>query len=163
MKRNGFPSPVSEILERVFNKLNIDKKLKEMKALKLWEEVTGEKISRHSFPLFVRKGNLFVRVDSSGWLTQLTYLKPEIISRLNQRLGGESIKNIYFRLGEIKKERKGKIETAKVRIDLEKEELARIKEKMKGVKNKSFQPVLSRILIKDRKTKKEKERPPSLN
>ncbi|MFQ6066569.1 MAG: DUF721 domain-containing protein [bacterium] len=110
MRRNGFPSPVGEILERVFNKLNIDKKLKEMKALKLWEEVTGEKISRHTLPLFVRKGNLFVRVDSSGWLTQLTYLKHEIISRLNQRLGESSIKNIYFRLGEIKKEKKGKIE-----------------------------------------------------
>ncbi|GAH30976.1 unnamed protein product, partial [marine sediment metagenome] len=41
---------------------------------------------------------------------------------------------------------------------LEKEELARIKEKLKGVKNKSLQPVLSRILIKDKKIKK--ERPP---
>ena len=156
MKRNSFPSSVGEILERVFNKFSIDKKLKEVKALKLWEEVMGEKISRHSLPLFVRKGNLFVRVDSSGWLTQLTYLKNEIISKLNQRLGKESIKNIYFRLGEVKKERKGKIKAVKVRINLEKEELARIKERLKGVKNKSFQPVLSRILIKDREIKKER-------
>ena len=156
MKRNSFPSSVGEILERVFNKFSIDKKLKEVKALKLWEEVMGEKISRHSLPLFVRKGNLFVRVDSSGWLTQLTYLKHEIISELNERLGGESIKNIYFRLGEVKKKRKGEIKAAKVKIDLEKEELARIKERLKGVKNKSFQPVLSRILIKDKKIKKER-------
>ncbi|MFQ5834406.1 MAG: DciA family protein [bacterium] len=160
MKRNSFPSPVGEVLERVFNKLSLDKKLKEVKALKLWEEVTGEKISRHSFPLFVRKGNLFVRVDSSGWLTQLTYLKNEIISRLNQRLAGESIKNIYFRLGEVKKERKGKTKAPKIRIGLEKEELAKIKERVKGVKNKSIQLVLSRILIKDRKTKKERSPEP---
>lgn len=160
MKRNGFPSPVSEILERLFNRLNIDKKLKEMKALKLWEEVTGDKISRHSYPLFVRKGNLFVRVDSSGWLTQLTYLKNEIISRLNQRLGGSSIKNIYFRLGEIKKQRLREIEAAKVRIDSEKEELARTKKRLKGAKNKSFQPILSRILTKDKKIKKERSPAP---
>jgi predicted nucleic acid-binding Zn ribbon protein len=160
MKRNSFPSSVGEILERLFNKLSIDKKLKEVNALKLWEEVTGEKISRHSLPLFVRKGNLFVRVDSSGWLTQLSYLKHEIISELNERLGGESIKNIYFRLGEVKKRRKGEIKAAKVRIDLEKEELARIEEKLKGVKNKSFQPVLSRILIKDKKIKKERPHKP---
>jgi len=160
MKRNSFPSSVGEVLERLFNKLSIDKKLKEVNALKLWEEVTGEKISQHSLPLFVRKGNLFVRVDNSGWLTQLTYLKHEIISELNQRLGGESIKNIYFRLGEVKKKRKGKIKAAKVRIDLEKEELARIKERLKGIKNKSFQPVLSRILIKDRQIKKERPHEP---
>lgn len=160
MKRNSFPSPVGEVLERLFNKLSIDKKLKEVNALKLWEEVTGEKISRHSLPLFVRKGNLFVRVDNSGWLTQLTYLKREIISELNKRLGGESIKNIYFRLGEVKKRKKGEIKAAKVRIDLEKEELARIKEKLKGIKNKSFQPVLSRILIKDRQIKKERPQEP---
>jgi len=156
MKRNSFPSSVGEVLEKLFNKLSIDKKLKEVNALKLWEEVTGEKISQHSLPLFVRKGNLFVRVDNSGWLTQLTYLKHEIISELNKRLGGESIKNIYFRLGEVKKRKKGEIKAAQVRIDLEKEELARIKEKLKGVKNKSFQPVLSRILIKDRQIKKER-------
>ena len=160
MKRNGFPSPVSEILERLFNKLNIDKKLKEMKALKLWEEVTGDKISRHSYPLFVRKGNLFVRVDSSGWLTQLTYLKNEIISGLNQRLGGGSIKNIYFRLGEIKKQRIREIEAAKVRINVKKEELARTKKRLKGANNKSFQLILSRILIKDRKIKKERSPEP---
>jgi len=160
MKRNSFPSSVGEVLERLFNKLSIDKKLKEVNALKLWEEVTGEKISQHSLPLFVRKGNLFVRVDNSGWLTQLTYLKQEIISELNERLGRESIKNIYFRLGEVKKKRKRETKVAQVRIDLEKEELARIKEKLKGVKNKSFQPVLSRILIKDRQIKKERPQEP---
>ncbi|GAH30978.1 unnamed protein product, partial [marine sediment metagenome] len=81
----------------------------------------------------------------------LTYLKLEIISELNERLGGESIKNIYFRLGEVKKKRKRETKAAQVKIDLEKEELARIKEKLKGVKNKSLQPVLSRILIKDKR------------
>ena len=160
MKRNSFPSSVGEVLERLFNKLSLDKKLKEVNALKLWEEVTGEKISQHSLPLFVRKGNLFVRVDSSGWLTQLTYLKHEIISELNERLGGESIKNIYFRLGEVKKKRKRETKVARVKIDLEKEELARIKEKLKGVKNKSLQPILSRILIKDKKIKKERAHEP---
>ncbi len=160
MKPNSFPSSVGEVLERLFNKLSIDKKLKEVNALKLWEEVTGEKISQHSLPLFVRKGNLFVRVDNSGWLTQLTYLKREIISELNKRLGEESIKNIYFRLGEVKKKRKRETKTAQVKIDLEKEELARIKEKLKGVKNKSLQPVLSRILIKDKKIKKERPHEP---
>jgi predicted nucleic acid-binding Zn ribbon protein len=160
MKRDSFPSSVGEVLQKVFNKLSIDKKLKEMNALKLWEEVTGERISRHSLPLFVRKGNLFVRVDSSGWLTQLTYLKREILSELNERLRGESIKNIYFRLGEVKKRKKGGIKAAKVRIDLEKEELARIKEKLKGIQDKSFQPVLSRILIKDKKIKKERPQEP---
>jgi len=160
MKQNSFPSSVGEVLERLFNKLSLDKKLKEVNALKLWEEVTGEKISQHSLPLFVRKGNLFVRVDNSGWLTQLTYLKHKIISELNERLGGESIKNIYFRLGEVKKKRKRETKAAKVKIDLEKEELARIKEKLKGVKNKSLQPVLSRILIKDKKIKKERPHEP---
>jgi hypothetical protein len=38
--------------------------------------------------------------------------------------------------------------------------LARIKEKLKGIKNKSFQPVLSRILIKDRQIKKERPQEP---
>ncbi|MDO8785420.1 MAG: DUF721 domain-containing protein, partial [Syntrophales bacterium] len=44
---------------------------------------------------------LFVKVSSSVWMQQLHFLKEEIIEKINQALGGTTIKNIFFSIGEI--------------------------------------------------------------
>ncbi len=156
MKRDSFPSPVGEVLGRVFSRQGISKKMKEMSVLGLWKEVVGKKIDRHTHPLSIKQGKLFVRVDNSGWLVQLTYLKDKMIAEFNKKEGGKPIKDIYFRLGEIKKSTKGKIRKplATKRVKLEKIELDEIGRNLKGVKDKALYQILKRILIKDKKLKK---------
>jgi len=156
MRRDSFPSPVNEVLARVFSRRGIVKKMKEMRVLRLWTEVVGEEIDKHTYPFTVRKGKLFVRVDSSGWLAQLTYLKDKIILEFNKKQGRKTIKDIYFRLGEIKKSGRQKTEDLYPweRVKLEKAELDRIRKSLKSVKDKALHQVLRRVLIKDKKLKK---------
>lgn len=156
MKRDSFPSPVSEVLKKVFSKFGIDKKIEETKVLRLWSEVVGKEINRHTLPFSIRGGNLFVRVDNSGWLAQLGYFKPKIISEFNERQSQPLIKDIYFRVGEIKKNKtqEEKSVLKEKKLKLEKSELDRIKKDLRGVKDKAFYQVLRRILIKDRSFKK---------
>ncbi len=156
MKRDSFPSPVSEVLGRVFNRRGISKKMKEMSLLGLWQEVVGKKIDRHTHPFSVKKGKLFVNVDNSGWLVQLTYLKDKIIAEFNKKEGGKPIKDIYFRLGEIKKSTKEEKRRplAIKRVKLEKAELDEIGKHLIGVKDKALHRILTRVLIKDKKLKK---------
>ena len=156
MRRDGFPTPVGEVLKRIFSRRGLIRKMKEMSALGLWKEVVGEKVDRHTHPLSIKKGKLFVNVDSSGWLVQLTYLKNEIIAEFNKKKGDKAIKDIYFRLGEIKK-----ITEAEVRkpfsikdVKLEKAELDEIGRDLRGVKDKAFYQSLKRVLVKDKKLKK---------
>jgi len=101
MTREGFPSSVGEVLEKVFVRLGIDNKMRELNVLKSWDEVVGEHLSKHSQPITIRKGNLFVKVDSSAWLAQLTYFKEKIISEFNRRQGKEIIQDIHLRVGKI--------------------------------------------------------------
>jgi len=157
VKRDNFPSPVSEVLERVFSKRGIRKKMKEMNTLKLWREVVGKEVDKHTYPFSVRKGNLFVRVDNSGWLAQLTYLKEKIILEFNKKQGKKVIKDIYFRLGEIRKKREEKAKKFPQDKKLEKAELDKIGRSLKEVKDKSLYHTLRRVLIKDKKFKKNLE------
>lgn len=156
MKRDGFPSPVSEVLGRIFSRRGIDKKMKEMSVLRLWKEVVGKKIDKHTYPFSVKKGKLFVQVDNSGWLVQLTYLKDKIMAEFNEKEGGKLINDIYFRLGEIKKPREGKTKKPlpTKRVKLERAELDEIERSLKGVKDKALRQILGRVLIKDKKLKK---------
>ncbi len=156
MRRDSFPSPVGEVLGRVFSRRGISKKIKEMGVLGLWKEVVGKKVDIHTHPFSIKKGKLFVNVDSSGWLVQLTYLKDKIIAEFNKKEEGKPIKDIYFRLGEIKKSTKGKPRKPlpTKRVKLEKIELDEIGGNLKGVKDKALHQTLKRILIKDKKLKK---------
>ena len=156
MRRDSFPSPVNEVLGRVFSRRGIVRKMKEMKLLKLWTEVVGEEIDRHTAPFVIRKGKLFVKVDNSGWLAQLTYLKDKIISELNKKQPGKPIKDIYFRLGEIKKDKRRKVRASYSldRVKLKEAELEGIRKNLQGVKNKALYRILRRVLIKDKKLKK---------
>jgi len=138
MKRDAFPSRVGSVLERVFKSLGIDKKMRQLQALDQWREVVGEKINLHTRPLAIRKKSLFVLVDSSSWLAQLSYIKHKIISEFDRRYGEGVVENIYFRLGEVKKARSGKIAS----------------------KDTSPSHVLRRILIKDGESSKGSEEIP---
>jgi hypothetical protein len=162
MKRDAFPSRVGSVLERVFKNLGIDKKMRELKALSQWREVVGEKINLHTRPLAIRKRNLFVLVDNSSWLAQLSYIKHKIISEFDRRYGEGVVENIYFRLGEVKKAKSGKtpalIKERKTRLP--KREVQKIEGILKMVKDTSLSRVLRRILIKERGSSKGREEIP---
>lgn len=164
MKRDAFPSRVGSVLERVFKSLGIDKKMRQLQALDQWREVVGEKINLHTRPLAIRKKSLFVLVDSSSWLAQLSYIKHKIISEFDRRYGEGVVENIYFRLGEVKKARSGKIASLikerKTSPRLPKREVKKIEDILETVKDTSLSHVLRRILIKDGESSKGSEEIP---
>ncbi len=161
MRRDRFPSRIGSILDRVFKNLDIDKKMKQLEALNQWREVVGDKINLHTRPLSIRKKSLFVLVDSSSWLAQLTYLRHKIISEFHRRYGEGVVENIYFRLGEVRKVGSGKraasVKERKTRPRLPKREMQRIEDTLSTVNDTSLSRVLSRILIKQKEVSQGRE------
>jgi predicted nucleic acid-binding Zn ribbon protein len=45
---------------------------------------------------------LWISVSSSTWMQQLEFMKKQIVQRLNEHIGEIVIKDIRFRIGEIK-------------------------------------------------------------
>ena len=161
MKRGGFPSRVSSVLDGVFKNLGVEKKIKQLEALSQWREVVGEKINLHTRALAMRKRSLVVLVDSSCWLAQLSYIKHNIISEFNRRYGEGVVENIYFRLGEVNKTKIGKtqalIKEGKTTPRLPKKEVEKIEGILETVNDTSLSHVLRRFLIKDREFSKGNE------
>ncbi|GAB6062060.1 DciA family protein [Deferrisoma palaeochoriense] len=63
----------------------------------VWDEVAGPELARRVRPLSLRGGVLVLGVPSSAWAQQITFLRQEILSRLNERLGGSEIRAIRVR------------------------------------------------------------------
>ncbi len=69
-------------------------------VVKVWNELLDPNIVAHAQPVGLRRGTLFVIVDSSPWLNELVrYRRKEILDRLQHSFGREFIQRISFRVG----------------------------------------------------------------
>ena len=101
-RKSGTPEPIESILERVSTSLGLEMKVKQYQIWEVWDSVVGEAIARQARPQQVRNMILWIAVSSSTWMQQLEFMKKQIVNRLNEHIGEVVIKDIRFRIGEIK-------------------------------------------------------------
>lgn len=56
-----------------------------------WPSIVGEEVAQHCSPTSYADGRLVVRTDSTAWATQMKYLAPTVVRRLNEELGHGSV------------------------------------------------------------------------
>ncbi|UCF78414.1 MAG: DUF721 domain-containing protein [Candidatus Eiseniibacteriota bacterium] len=89
---------ISRSLQGLLKKLELDKRILGWSALGLWEEVVGPRIASNAKPVAYRDSKLFVQVVTTAWLHELSYMREEILTRMNKRLGARVIRDIVFSL-----------------------------------------------------------------
>jgi predicted nucleic acid-binding Zn ribbon protein len=88
------------IMPRVLVDLRIDSRRAEAEIVKVWNHLIDPNIAAHAQPTGIRKGTLFVTVDSSAWLSEiLRYHRKEILDRLQHSFGRDTVARISFRVG----------------------------------------------------------------
>ena len=92
-------TPLSAIVEHFIRNRGLEGKQRERNLKNGLDEIVGEPISSHTRPDTIRFGTLHVLVDNSAWLQQLTFLKPELMKKIERYLGEGVIKDIALRLG----------------------------------------------------------------
>jgi Dna[CI] antecedent, DciA len=91
---------VQDVLPGVLSGLRIDKRRSEAEIVKVWNNLLDPTIVAHAQPTGLRKGTLFVTVDSSPWLSEIVrYRRKEILDRLQHSFGRDLITRISFRVG----------------------------------------------------------------
>ena len=84
----------------VMKKLGMERRQSEAEISKVWFELIDPAITAHARPVGIRKGTLFVNVDSNAWLSEIVrYRRREILQRLQYAFGPNLIARISFRVG----------------------------------------------------------------
>jgi hypothetical protein len=95
-------SPLSEALTKRIKAYGIGKKLLEVKVLNLWKEtvenIFNKKVSGLARVLNFRNGVLSIGMFDSYSSQKIKEKKEKIVEILNEKLGGEVIKKINFKL-----------------------------------------------------------------
>jgi hypothetical protein len=92
---------IKTILETLFQRRKLDSRLKGFRVFDIWEEALGTRISRHSQPREFKDHTLWVTVDNSIWMHQLTFLEGQLKEKINQMMGSPFVEKIRFQIGEI--------------------------------------------------------------
>jgi len=89
-----------DVLPRVLSELRMDDRRAEAEMVKVWNSLVDPNIVAHAQPVGIRKGTLFVTVDSNVWLSEIVrYRRKEILDRLQHSFGRHVIQKISFRVG----------------------------------------------------------------
>ena len=99
--RMRFPLPLADVARQEITTLGLAERLREADIWRLWSEVVGPTIAARAMPLRIIKGTLTVVVSSGPWKQELGFLKGMMKEKLNDRLGGEVVKDIVLKSGKV--------------------------------------------------------------
>lgn len=153
---------VKTALWTMMKQMGIEKRINHKMACLVWDDVVGAEIRANTNPAYVRSGILFVMVRSSSWANQLTFLKRDLIRKLNQNLEDEIIRDIRFQVGFIgrnellvQKKEVEEVETVDF-CELDDDEHRKVTEISEDVEDPELQHKLKELLTTDFRHRKGK-------
>lgn len=90
------PDRVADALRQVVQRIDPDRRLAAYRLWTFWADVVGPAVAARAEPASYRDGVLSVRVAGAAWMQELQFMKDELRQRLNERLGADLIRDIYF-------------------------------------------------------------------
>jgi len=91
---------IGQVVPQVLSGLRMEQRRAEAEIVRVWNSLLDPSIVAHAQPVGIRKGTLFVNVDSSVWLSEIVrYRRKEILDRLQHSFGRNVITRISFRVG----------------------------------------------------------------
>lgn len=92
--------PASELVKKVLSGLRMDSRQHEATLVQVWNQSLDPTLTAHAQPTGLRKGTLFVTVDSHVWLDEiLRYRRHEILERLQASFGRQMVVKMSVRVG----------------------------------------------------------------
>ncbi len=95
--RKSDTQKLSDVITEYLKSLKIDRKVNETRIIKMWEPLMGKSVARRTQKIYIRKGVMFIHLESPILRNELSYMKTRIREKLNEEAGEEIIKDIVFR------------------------------------------------------------------
>jgi len=105
------PPAIRELMDEFMSRKRFSFRMSRMLLPQRWAEIAGEAIARNARPVKIEKKKLFLTVSNAAWMSELSYLKADLIEKINSMAGGSFIEDISMRVG------RNKIETPEKTVE----------------------------------------------
>lgn len=93
------PEKLVGALSRALKGLDLDARMREARAMALWDEIVGPVTAEKTHPLYINRGTLVVGVSSSAWANQLNLLKSQLLAQFEVRVGPGVVRELRWKTG----------------------------------------------------------------
>lgn len=135
----GRPEPLGSVLRSSFAGTTLGERLKDLAIWQHWEQVVGAAIARRARPVRLAGGVLTVAVGSAPWMQQLSFMKADLITRLNSCLGEERVREIVLKSARVVDDGTPDEDTAPVARPLSQQEQSWIEQQASEVADDELQ------------------------
>lgn len=101
MAKGGPLDSFGTVLSGLAKRLGLESRLVELRLQHRWGALVGEPIASHTWPDQIRFKKLYLIVQNSVWLQQLTFMKPALLSAIHAETGTNLVADIVLRVGEV--------------------------------------------------------------
>ena len=87
---------LKDAITKMLNTYRLRGKFDETGVVAFWPELMGTAIANRTTQIYVSRGKLFVRIESSVIKNELLMVRTGIIDKLNERAGAKVISELIF-------------------------------------------------------------------
>jgi len=92
-------STPADLLGGILKDLRLTEGVEESRLREAWSEVAGEFVGRQTEPVSLRHGVLTLRVIQPSMRFHLEQIRNELLHRLKQKLGAQTVRDVRLILG----------------------------------------------------------------
>jgi predicted nucleic acid-binding Zn ribbon protein len=103
-RRRSIPQPIAirEVLSRWLKRQKMDQELHFYTICARWRELVGDRLAARTQPHQLKGGCLTIKVASSAWLNELSFVRMELVQRINRALGSGLITSVRLLSGTVR-------------------------------------------------------------
>lgn len=93
---NNKEKNIGEVLNKMMDKYRLTSKMHEIELVKVWEEITGVLVAKHTSKLEMRGKTLYVWFDQAPLKNEIFLRRDQLLKAINDRLGENFIEKIFI-------------------------------------------------------------------
>jgi hypothetical protein len=97
--------PALDALLGALGKAGLTDQSRRLQIMAAWSTAVGARIAARTEPHVFSRGVLTIKVQTTAWQNELTFLKRDLVNRLNQVLGAHVVKELKMVGGTVHKRR----------------------------------------------------------
>ena len=95
-KRSSKEKHLGDVIDKLLKAYNLEDKMKELDLLEAWPDLMGKAVAHRTKSIEIKNQKLLLKIDSSVMREELHIGKHVIIQRVNEFMGKEVIRDVWF-------------------------------------------------------------------
>lgn len=95
------PVKITEALQPLLDRIDTEGQFGIVRLMRMWPDIVGETIARRTQVSSLKFHTAVVKVSGAMWIQELNLMKPQILSRMRQKIGEDIVRDLRFVQGRL--------------------------------------------------------------